>query len=296
MKEAKNQAGKITLIIPRHPPNWDNFIWNNFDKVVYGPVDSRRLGSSLGINLFPGKKFCTFNCIYCDCGWTKKYFTEDERFFTDFSFLREQIYNGLKWHKQSKTRIDYITFAGNGEPTIHPRFSDTVQYIYKLRAELFPGIPIALFTNGTMLGDKKVERSLAKIDKKIFKIDASDEQTFNRISKPSKKYSLKNIVNNMAKFDNFCLSSAVIMDSKCSNYFSLKSNNYIEIIRTLNPIEVHLYTIDHPTPPSEYIIKKGTLNKEIINKMLELSEFIASDCQIEVKAYTRRESCKQTIE
>jgi wyosine [tRNA(Phe)-imidazoG37] synthetase (radical SAM superfamily) len=154
-----------------------------FDNIVFGPLNSRRFGVSLGINLLPLKnKVCNFNCIYCECGWTDlKSF--DINYF-DSKEVIAAIEKRFKQLANDNTHIDSITFAGNGEPTMHPQFVTIIDATIELRNLYLPGIKITVLSNATLLGNRSVFDSLKKVDLKVMKLDAGTTDMLIKIDKP----------------------------------------------------------------------------------------------------------------
>lgn len=291
-----DKKGKISVIIPEHPPNWENFIWNNKEKVIYGPVDSRRLGKSLGINLFPSLsdgKICSFNCIYCDCGYNTNNIPRrniSERQFITTEQLNIKIKEGLEYYLQKKIHIDYITFAGNGEPTLYPSFPKIVTYVINLRNELFPDIPIAIFTNSSTISNHQIIESIMRLDERIFKLDAGEERTFELVNQPIFKLRFEKLFNGLRRLNNIKISSAVIVSpNRYSNFLSLKSEKFIEILKTIKPAELHLYSIDYPSAFKE--VKRIELLK-----MIELAEFVTDHIHLTGKVLQTREPCPIDLE
>lgn len=280
--EEKRHKGKVTLFLQKEKPLWENYIWNCKKKVVYGPVQSRRLGNSLGINLFPSEfNICTFDCIYCDCGHTQR----NPHNFTSVEKIKDELKYSFNQHSLNKTSIDYITFAGNGEPTYYPYFSQIVDFVLELRDRYLPQKPLAIFSNGTMIFKQEVIKSIAKLDERIFKIDAGDEKTFRSINRPVNNISLERIIDELTNLKGIKISSAVIC-SGIKNFNSLKTMQYIEMLKKIKPLEVHLYSIDYPTAYSK-------VRQVVISKMLELAEYITDNAYLEVKVLRAKKSWKE---
>ena len=183
-----------------------------FDKIIFGPVKSRRLGISLGINLLAqNRKICTFNCIYCECGWTKpnNFFLDT---FHDSETIKIALKETLTQISNDKSGLDSITFGGNGEPTLHPFFSKIVDDAIALRNELFPKVKISVLSNATRLDDISVVDALNRIDNPILKLDAATEKTFQSINKPMIAITQKQIVNNIinARINNTIIQSLFV--------------------------------------------------------------------------------------
>lgn len=247
--------------------------------VIYGPIESRRLNQSLGINLMPeNRKICTFNCVYCYCGPTNsKILSIDEllKVVPSLDQIKKGLKEGFEHHFFHKTHIDYITFAGHGEPTLHPFFPEIVDFVLELRDHYFANKPTAIFTNSTTLESPEKIQAINKLDRKIFKLDASDQMTLNRINRPIIDALLKRIIENLSQLKDIEISTAVF-DSKFSNLDSLKNGNYIDAIRKIKPLEVHLYSIDRPSACRGVTrIEKG--------RMTELASYISDRLNIKVR-------------
>jgi wyosine [tRNA(Phe)-imidazoG37] synthetase (radical SAM superfamily) len=283
--EGNSRKGNVTLFLQREKPLWENYIWNCKNKVVYGPVQSRRLGKSLGINLFPSEfNICTFDCIYCDCGRTQIYPHD----FISVEKIKDELISSFHQHALNKTPINYITFAGNGEPTYYPYFSQIIDFVLELRDKYLPHKPLAIFSNGTMLFKREIVKSIAKLDERVFKIDAANEKTFRLINRPLNNVSLKCIIDELANLEGIKISSAV-MCSGIKNFDSLKTMQYIEMLKKVKPLEVHLYSIDYPTAYSK-------VRQVGISKMLELAEYITNNIYLEVKVLRAKKSWKEVTQ
>ncbi len=278
--ERKMVKGRVIVVSQKEKISWENYIWNCKNKVVYGPILSRRLGKSLGINLFPSDfNVCTFDCIYCDCGSTKRS-PGNTHNFVSMEKIKDKIEHSFEQHLLNRTPIDFITFAGNGEPTYYPFFPKIVDFVIELRDRYFPQKPLAIFTNGTMISDPKIVDSILKLDERIFKLDAGDKKTFNLINRVNNNISLKALVDRLADLKGIKISSAVLC-SGIKNFDSLKSSGYIEALRKIGPLEVHLYSIDYPPACSK--VKRAR-----ISKLIELGEYIVGNINISVKVLQSR--------
>ncbi len=224
-----------------------------FDKIVFGPVKSRRLGISLGINLLPtNSKWCSFNCIYCECGWTspppynKNLFPSREKVRQD---LRKMLIN----MKQEGDRPDVITFAGNGEPTIHPGFSGIIDDTVSLRNEFFRDARIAVLSNASMIHKNEVFMALKKVDQNILKLDSGIEATIRFLNQPPPEFRLKEAVEKLMLFrGDFILQTLFIngtyKNKVIDNTTESELNAWLPLVRKLRPREVMIYTIARDTP------------------------------------------------
>lgn len=230
-----------------------------WEEVVYGPIRSRRLGQSLGINLTPLElKVCNFSCGYCRVGVPSKGYAEAED-FEKYDFapdnIREAICEGLEYHTINKTKIDYITIAGNGEPTLYPWLEDVVEDLLINRGILGSAKPTVIFTNATMLREEGVRRAVYKLDRRFFKLDAGDEKTFRRTNTPI-GITYDEVIENLLSSDNYELSIAVT-GGDVSNYNSFFNPKFIESLRKMRFTRVFIYDIDIPKTTSPRFNRKA---------------------------------------
>jgi wyosine [tRNA(Phe)-imidazoG37] synthetase (radical SAM superfamily) len=233
----------------------------HFDDIVFGPIFSRRLGSSLGVNILPSKgKLCNFDCVYCECGWNKDGAVPDRR----FPVLAE-VEAALK-EKMSKAAaegvpVDSITFSGNGEPTMNPDFAEIIDVTLKLRDQYFPDAKVSVLSNATLLGREKIAQALMKVDNPILKIDASSQELVEKINKPVGTYSLDKVIENLKNFNgNFILQTMFLRSSEFDTASPEALTSWHDIVRTLKPRQVMVYTIDRETPDK-------TLGKYTVEEM-----------------------------
>ena len=172
-----------------------------FDQTIFGPIISRRLGISLGINLLPtDTKFCTFDCIYCECGWNPvKGIVRP--ILPKRAEVRSLLRQKLIELAQTSLLPDVITFAGNGEPTVHPDFAAIIDDTIQIRNELSPKSKIAVLSNSTMLHKASVVASLKKVDDNILKLDSGVFETIMLLNKPVVRFDLPLLVGHLKKFD-----------------------------------------------------------------------------------------------
>ena len=283
------QRGYISLIIPPHPPDWSKFIWNNSDKVVYGPVDSRRLGKSLGINLFPGQKICNYNCVYCDCGSTGL----NSASFTPVSQLKKGIEEGILSAKNEKMDFDFLTFAGNGEPTLHPALFELAEFSHSMLLKHYSRSDLAIFTNGSMLSDPHVKDALERFFARIYvKLDAANKHLFRRISRPdSSVLSFDQVLESFQTLQEYVLSSCILENEK-EQLNVYKSRDFIKILSEAKPKELNLYAIEYPTPPG-VAKKKSVLTYSRLREIMDVAFFLSQHVDIPIKMFLRRNSCEE---
>ncbi len=224
-----------------------------FDQVIFGPVKSRRLGVSLGINLLPdGTKYCNFNCIYCECGWTAAY-QGKEMDFPSLDLVVSLLDSRLEEMALNNTALDVITFAGNGEPTMHPKFSDILDQTILLRNKWYPKVKIAVLSNATGILKESVFNALKKADRNILKLDAGSEKLCRLINKPSDAYHLNQIVDRLRQFNgNVIIQSmflrgtfdGISVDNTTDEAIML----WLQQIIKIQPQSVMIYSLDRDTP------------------------------------------------
>jgi wyosine [tRNA(Phe)-imidazoG37] synthetase (radical SAM superfamily) len=224
-----------------------------FDEIVFGPVSSRRLGISLGINLLPGhSKWCSFNCIYCECGWTVKG-PYDGRGFPSRRSVKEKLGERLGSMAAKGERPDTITFAGNGEPTLHPSFAGIIDDTIILRDQWAPGARIAVLSNGTMLDDPEIFGALRLVDQNILKIDSAREETVKLLNQPGENFSLEHLVENIRRFrGRFVLQTLFVRGIyngvAVDNASVEEVQEWLKLVGHVGPQLVMVYTIARDTP------------------------------------------------
>ena len=220
----------------------------HFDDIVFGPIKSRRLGSSLGVNLLPSKgKLCNFDCIYCECGWNKD--GAMDRTLPSLEDITKALTEKIASLSANGVEVDSITFSGNGEPTIHPDFPEIVDLVLQLRDRYYPKAKVSVLSNATMLGREKVREALKRIDNPILKIDASEDRIIKLINKPVGNYVLADVLAWMKDFEgNFVLQTMFLRSDEFDLSEPEQLNRWMDIVRQLKPREVMVYTIDRETP------------------------------------------------
>ena len=169
-----------------------------FDTVIIGPIHSRRLGRSLGVNLLhQTAKICSFNCIYCECGWNFR----AESHQPNREEVRAALEAKMKQLIADNQGIDVITFAGNGEPTTHPQFPQIIDDTIELRNKYFPEAKVSVLSNATMVWKPEVREALLKVDNNIQKLDSAFDETVQIINQPCGKYSVEKVIENLALFN-----------------------------------------------------------------------------------------------
>ena len=219
---------------------------------IFGPVHSRRLGISLGINLLPADgKVCSFDCIYCECG-----FNEDHRPTLPMP-TREQVAEKLKAKLQEMTvqgqLPDVLTFAGNGEPTCHPHFAEIIDDTIRLRNQYCPGAKVSVLSNSTMIHRPQVHDALMHVDNNILKLDTVDPAYINKVDHPNGTYDLPQIIERMKAFHGHIIIQTMFMRGQCQGESVDNTGEefvapWLEAVKQIKPQQVMVYTIDRETP------------------------------------------------
>jgi wyosine [tRNA(Phe)-imidazoG37] synthetase (radical SAM superfamily) len=226
-----------------------------FEDIIFGPVNSRRLGVSLGLNLVPvNKKVCTFNCIYCECGWTNQRHLPSDGFPS-----RELIAKSLKKKLVEMSARgfmpDSLTYAGNGEPTMHPGFRGIIKDTRKIRDRYAPESRIVVLSNASLADRTYVREALKLVDKNILKLDTGFEETFRTLNQPPPGLKLSNIISNLKQFpENLIIQTLFIRGShngkSIDNTTREEVAALLELYQEIKPAEVQVYTIARHPPVS----------------------------------------------
>lgn len=170
-----------------------------FNEIVFGPLKSRRLGISLGVNLLPlHGKWCNFDCVYCECGFNKD--GKEDKKLPTVQEVRESLIAKLRDHDHTIGKIDTITFSGNGEPTMHPNFPEIIEIALELRDKYAKEAKVSVLTNGSGIGNPLIAQALLSVDNAIIKIDSAFEKTVSLIDRPSYNYSLEKLIESLKIF------------------------------------------------------------------------------------------------
>ena len=251
-----------------------------FDEIIFGPVKSRRLGVSLGVNLLPNNsKFCNFNCIYCECGWTKD--KQEKQNFHNKDIVISELENKLIEMKENNLIPDVITFAGNGEPTLHPNFAEIIDKTIEIRNRIFPKADIAVLSNATMLHKEKVFEALCKIEQNILKLDSAFIATIKQINGPLGHYKIESVIENFKKFDgNFILQTMFLKgsynDKIIDNTTEEELTAWLNLLPEIKPKQIMIYTIARDTPSDT--LEKVSIEK--LNSIAEMARNIGFDVQV----------------
>ena len=209
-----------------------------FDKIIFGPVQSRRLGASLGINLLPNdRKICSFNCIYCECGWTD---SENHTSFHPREEIRENLRVKLEEMRMNNEPLDTITFAGNGEPTLHPRFDLVIQDTIGIRNRYFPEAQIAVLSNSSLIHKRKIFNALKRIDQNILKMDSAFEETVQLLNKPYKGFDMQRMIDTLMRFNGQLIIQTMFIrgeykGQKFDNTTEKEIEAWLKLVEKINP-------------------------------------------------------------
>lgn len=216
------------------------------ETTVFGPIFSRRLGSSLGINLLPQEgKLCNFDCVYCECGWNKD--GRGDSRLPSAQDVQEALEAKLKACREEGVSIDSITFSGDGEPTLNPAFPAIIDLTLALRDQFFPQARVSVLTNATRVHLDPVFEALRKVDNPILKLDAPTDEQVALVNQPVGRYHVADVVKAMARFEgDFVLQTLFL---KGPGWESAQwVDGWMDIVRQLKPREIMVYTIDRETP------------------------------------------------
>lgn len=223
-----------------------------FSDIVFGPVKSRRLGLSLGVNVLPEKfKFCTFNCVYCECGWTHSSTNGVEDFHTRED-IRAALLDRCQMLSEKGIIPDAITFAGNGEPTLHPDFPGIIEDTLQIQQSVFPSARVTVLSNSTTLKNQEIFEALKKVNN-IMKLDAGSERTYRLINLPLANINLEETVQNLSRFNGEVTIQTLFMKAEIrgqmvDNTSDEEVNLWLGHLKKIKPRLVMIYPIDRPAP------------------------------------------------
>lgn len=250
-----------------------------YDSIIFGPIQSRRLGVSLGVNLLAlNKKICSFDCVYCECGFTQN---DVQGKFAEKKVVIENLESVLKEMLQNEKHLDVITFAGNGEPTLHPNFDEIIDATILLRNHYFPKAKISVLSNATTLNKESVIKALSKVDNNILKLDSGLVETIKLIDQPtSSNFSIDTVINGMLRFNGDFIMQTMFLKGdfngmRIDNTTENEVNAWLEIVKITHPKQIMIYSIDRDTPVKTLEkVSKQELS-EIAKKAEELGFFVS---------------------
>ena len=219
---------------------------------IFGPVHSRRLGISLGINLMPADgKVCSFDCIYCECGFNADHRPALPR--PTREEVAEKFEDVLRKMTTEGQLPDVLTFAGNGEPTCHPHFAEIIGDTIRLRNQYCPKAKVCVLSNSTMIHRQSVHDALMLVDDNILKLDTVNPQYINKVDRPNGHYDVQTIIDRMKAFNGHIIIQTMFMrgqyqgesvDNTSEQYVA----PWLDVVQQINPQQVMVYTIDRETP------------------------------------------------
>lgn len=259
-----------------------------FENSIVGPIHSRRLGNSLGVNLLPLKhKHCSYDCIYCECGWNKET-EQQEMVYATPDEMRSLLEQRLQQLRNEGKPVDSLTFAGNGEPTLYPEFPAMVDLVCEMRDRYYPNAATTLLTNATQLTRPEIFSAIRKLDNPILKLDSGTErmrQLINRnreIGNHPEGCSWDDLISSLIQFGSQGIIQTLLFDGTCdgeivSNIIPSEFEPYTEILQKIQPRYVMLYALDRATP-------EKALRKLPASELEHYAEIIRNK-GIEVKVY-----------
>ena len=215
---------------------------------IFGPVHSRRLGISLGINLMPADgKICTFNCIYCECGLNEDHHPTLPR--PTRELVAEKLEAKLQEMAAEGQLPDVLTFAGNGEPTCHPHFAEIIDDTIRLRNQYCPKAKVSVLSNATMIQHQKVHDALMQVDNNILKLDTIDPIYINKVDQPIIPYDVEKVIERLKAFQGHVIIQTMFMQGEdVDNTGESFVGPWLEAVKAIAPQQVMIYTIDRETP------------------------------------------------
>ena len=223
-----------------------------YDNIIFGPIRSRRLGLSLGVNLLPiESKLCSFDCIYCECGWNDEH--PGKRRFNAREDVRNMLEETLQKMVADGTPPDVITFAGNGEPTMHPDFENIIVDTIALRDKHCPAAKVSVLSNATQIHREDVRRALLRVDNNILKLDSAFDQTVQLVNKPQGAYTVARTVELLKAFEgNLILQTMFLrgeyLGKRVDNTTEEEVSAWLKLVAEIKPKQVMVYSLDRDTP------------------------------------------------
>ena len=223
-----------------------------YDNIIFGPVRSRRLGLSLGVNLLPiESKLCSFDCIYCECGWNADH--PGQRRFNAREDVRAMLDATLARMVADGTPPDVITFAGNGEPTMHPDFENIIEDTLALRDKHAPAAKVSVLSNATQIHREDVRRALLRVDNNILKLDSAFDATVQLVNKPQGNYTVARTVELLKMFEGQLIVQTMFLrgeylGQRVDNTTEEEVSAWLKLIADIAPKQVMVYSLDRDTP------------------------------------------------
>lgn len=227
-----------------------------FTETIFGPIHSRRLGTSLGVNLMPRDgKVCSFDCLYCEAGFNAQ--GPGNAGLPSRAEVKQLLEEKLQGMTRDGQSLDVITFSGNGEPTLHSEFEGVVDDTIELRDRYFPAAKVSVLTNSTRLDNAGVVRALRKVDNNILKLDSAVEETMRALDRPtSPSFTVDKVVEQLKQFGSQGIIQTMILRGRYNgasidNTTGTEVEALIRAYKEINPGEIMLYSIDRKTPAED---------------------------------------------
>ena len=223
-----------------------------YDNIIFGPIRSRRLGLSLGVNLLPiESKLCSFDCIYCECGWNDEH--PGKRRFNAREDVRVMLEETLQKMVADGTPPDVITFAGNGEPTMHPDFENIIEDTIALRDKHCPEAKVSVLSNATQIHREDVRRALLRVDNNILKLDSAFDETVQLVNKPQGAYTVVRTVELLKAFNGNLILQTMFLrgeytGKRVDNTTEEEVSAWLKLVEEIKPKQVMVYSLDRDTP------------------------------------------------
>lgn len=251
-----------------------------FGSIIFGPIHSRRLGVSLGVNLLPASgKVCSFDCIYCECGYNA------ERKGGKLPKPEEVIgalEERLKAMSATQNPLDVITFAGNGEPTLHPDFARIIDATIALRDRYYPEAKVSVLSNSTRIDRPDVFNALMKVDNNILKLDSVFQETVDLIDVPNQeKFTVDNLIENLKAFKGNLIIQTMFLRGEhngkvVDNTIEREVAGWLEALREIAPKQVMVYSLDRPTPEQKLV----KVPREELEKIADRARALGFDVSV----------------
>ena len=242
-----------------------------FHSTIFGPIHSRRLGTSLGVNLSPNDgKICSFDCVYCEAGWNAQ--GPGTTGLPSRADVKHDLEARLAEMSSRGQSLDVITFSGNGEPTLHPDFAGVIEDTVALRDKYFPEVRISVLSNSTRIDRDEVRAALTKVDNNILKLDSAITSTMRLIDRPvSPAFTSEKVIEQLAGFGGECIVQTMILRGShngmnVDNTTPEEIAALVDAYKKIRPKEVMLYSIDRKTP-EQALVK---VDKEELERIAEI--------------------------
>ena len=251
-----------------------------YNDIIFGPVRSRRLGLSLGVNLLPVEsKLCSFDCIYCECGWNSDH--PGPRRFNSREEVSRELERVLLQMAEAGELPDVITFAGNGEPTMHPDFEAIIEDTIALRDKHCPNAKVSVLSNATQIHREDVRRALGRVDNNILKLDSAFDATVQLMNKPQGNYTVARTVELLKMFEgDFILQTMFLrgeyLGKAVDNTTEEEVAAWLKVVEELKPKQVMVYSLDRDTPCPT--LEK--VEREELQRIAERVEALGIECSV----------------